>query len=185
MEQDTKFVGLDEHKATMAVAVAAGQGGEAQAVGTIPNTPEAVARLVRKRGPAAGLVCCYEAGPWRESGRLGQPPQQIVLGEYRLAVDQAQERLQRLEAESALAAQQGPPAAVLAAVQTLRGVGRVTAATLVAELGDRRRFRSPRELMAYVGRVPREASSGPRRRRGAVTKTGNRQVRHVVEAAWH
>jgi transposase len=123
---------------------------------------------------------------WLDTVRLPHPPQQIVLGEYRLAVDQAAERLARLEAEIALAAQAGPHAAVLAALQALRGVALVTAAVLVAELGDLRRFRSPRELMAYVGLVPRETSSGPRRRRGGVTKTGNGHVRHVVvEAAWH
>jgi transposase len=65
-------------------------------------------------------------------------------------------------------------------------VGLITAATLVAELGDVRRFRTARQLMAYVGVVPQEASSGPRRRRGPITKTGNGHVRHViVEAAWH
>src|SRR3712207_3284173 len=63
MEQDTKFVGLDVHKATIAVAVADGAGCEPRTLGTIPNQPEAVARLVRKLAPAGRLRCCYEAGP--------------------------------------------------------------------------------------------------------------------------
>ena len=74
-------------------------------------------------------------------------------------------------------------------VEVLVAVGIIallTAVTLVAELGDVRRFPTARQLMAYVGVVPREASSGPRQRRGAITKTGNAHVRHViVEAAWH
>ncbi len=57
---------------------------------------------------------------------------------------------------------------------------------IAAELGDVRRFESPRQLMAYVGLVPSEHSSGDRRRLGAITKAGNARVRHVlIQAAWH
>ena len=57
--------------------------------------------------------------------------------------------------------------------------------TVLAELGDLTRFDSPRELMSFLGRVPSEHSSGGRRRRGGITKTGNGHVRRVlVEAAW-
>jgi transposase len=118
--------------------------------------------------------------------KLAQASQQVVLREYLLAVDQGKERLSRLEAELAQVAPTSAHAAVIAALQTLRGVGLVTAATLVAELGDMGRFRSPRELMAYAGLVPSEHSSGGRQWRGSITKTGNSHVRHVtVEAAWH
>ena len=56
---------------------------------------------------------------------------------------------------------------------------------LVTELGDWRRFASPRALMSYVGLVPREHSSGERARRGALTKARNAHVRHVLApAAW-
>jgi transposase len=69
---------------------------------------------------------------------------------------------------------------------SLRGVGVVTAVTLVAELGDPGRFDSPRQLMAFAGLVPSEHSSGGREHRGRITKTGNAHVRWVaVEAAWH
>lgn len=74
MEQDTKFVGLDVHKDTIAVAVANASGGEARAVGTIPHTRDAVVQLVRKLGPAARLHCCYEAGP------CGYPLQRQLTG---------------------------------------------------------------------------------------------------------
>jgi len=75
---------------------------------------------------------------------------------------------------------------VVAALQTLRGVAALTAATLVAEVGDFGRFTHPRQLMAYAGVVAREHSSGGRRRQGGITKTGNAHVRRVlIEAAWH
>jgi Transposase IS116/IS110/IS902 family len=76
-------------------------------------------------------------------------------------------------------------APVVAALQALRGVKFLTAVGLVAELGDLRRFRHPRELMAYLGLVPSEYSSGPTVRRGAITKAGNPHVRRLLaEAAW-
>src|SRR5579863_2195013 len=68
----------------------------------------------------------------------------------------------------------------------LRGVNLLTAMTVVAEIGDLRRFDSAPQLMAYVGLVPSEHSSGATRARGAITKTGNAHLRRVlVEAAWH
>jgi transposase len=109
---------------------------------------------------------------WLQGLQLGRASQQVVLREYLLAVEQTQERLRRLEAELAEAARTSRHAAVIGALQALRGVGLVTAVTLVAELGDLQRFRTPREVMAYAGLVPREASSGPRQHRGAITKTG-------------
>ena len=73
----------------------------------------------------------------------------------------------------------------VAAVQALRGVSFIVAATMVAELGDLSRFNNPKELMAYLGLVPSEHSSGATVRRGRITKTGNGHARRVlVEAAW-
>src|SRR3989441_6092417 len=60
--KNTRFVGLDVHAATIAVAVAEPDG-EVRSVGTIPNEPEAVRRVMRKLGPAEHLHACYEAGP--------------------------------------------------------------------------------------------------------------------------
>ncbi|MBD3367129.1 MAG: transposase [Candidatus Eisenbacteria bacterium] len=74
----------------------------------------------------------------------------------------------------------------MAWLRCFKGIDRVTAVCLVAELHDFRRFRTARELMSYVGLVPSECSSGERQRRGGITKTGNRHVRRLlVEAAWH
>src|SRR3954464_12127649 len=70
-------------------------------------------------------------------------------------------------------------------LEALRGVALLTAVTFVAEIGDVRRFESPRQLMAYLGLVPCESSTGERVRRGSITKAGNTRVRRVlIEGAW-
>ena len=69
---------------------------------------------------------------------------------------------------------------------TLRGIDFVAAVTLVAELGDLKRFAHPRELMSFLGLVPSEYTSGDSRRLGKITKAGNGHVRRIlVEAAWN
>ena len=69
--------------------------------------------------------------------------------------------------------------------QALRGVSFVTAVGLVGEIGDIRRFDHPRQLMAFLGLVPSEYSSGPSVRRGGITKAGNPHARRLLaEAAW-
>ena len=67
-----------------------------------------------------------------------------------------------------------------------RGISTLSAMTLISEIGDWRRFERPGQLMAYLGLVPREHSSGERSRRGSITKAGNSRCRHIlVQAAWH
>ena len=123
---------------------------------------------------------------WLSTIQLAQPLQQLVLEEYLRAVDQAAERVERLTEAIERAATHSRHAPLIAALQGLRGVGLVTAMTLVAELGDLRRFAKARQVMGYVALTPREASSGARQRRGAVAKTGNSHVRFtVVESGWH
>ena len=76
-------------------------------------------------------------------------------------------------------------APVVHALQALRGLAPVSAATVIAELGDITRFGNPRQLMAYLGPVPSEHSSGASRRQGGVTKAGNSTARRMpIEAAW-
>lgn len=288
------FVGLDTHKDTIAAAVAR-VGQEPESLGVMPNTPEAVAKLMRRLGPAKSLRVCYEAGPcgyaifrqllklgiecvvvapslvpqragdrvktdrrdalklarlyragelvpvwvpdeaqeamrdlvraredtiedrlrkrhqlgkfllrlelrppekmqawgskhrrWLDGLKLAQPAHQIVLREYIQALHETELRLQRLETELAEMAKNSPHAAVIAALQSLRGVGLLTAVTLVAELGDLTRFETAQQLMAYTGLVPSEYSSGNSQRRSGITKSGNAHVRRVaIEAAWH
>jgi transposase len=292
---DTIFVGMDVHKATIVVATARPGAERPRFLGTIPNTPEAVRKLVAKLGEPAQLRCGYEAGPtgyglqrqlttlgvhclvaapslilrrqgdrvktdrrdaehlaeqlrnhaltavhvpddeqealrdltrareaaqqelvrtrnrlgkfllrlgvtppdgvrphtqaytsWLQQLTLPQPLQQTVLDEYRAAVDEAQARVRRLEQALGDAPLAPTLGAQLGALQAFRGVARVTATTLMAELGDLRRFPTAQQLMAYAGLVPSEHSSGMRTQRGGITKTGNRHVRYVViEAVWH
>ena len=292
----TRFVGLDVHKATITAAVAEPDG-EVRVLGTIPNTPEAVARLMRKLGQPEGLRVCYEAGPcgyvlyWqlvglgvrcivvaptlipvkpgdrvktdrRDAARLArsyrsgdltpvwvpdaahealrdlvrareaakkdqrrarhrlqklllrqglQPPgrtkawtdaygrwletvhfehaaREATRLDYLHEVDHARERVARLEQAIAEAVTTVPPRmrAVIAGLQTLRGMALLSAVTVVAELGRLSRFERARQLMGYSGAVSGEHSSGPHVQRGGITKTGNAHVRRiVVEAAWH
>jgi transposase len=76
-------------------------------------------------------------------------------------------------------------APVVEALQALRGVAPIVAATTVAEIGDLGRFQTPRQIMAYLGLVPSEHSSGNCTRRGGITKTGNGHVRRVLIEAAH
>ena len=57
-----RFVGLDVHADTIAVAVAE-MGGEVRSLGVIPNRLESVRKMVGKLAPIGTLKCCYEAGP--------------------------------------------------------------------------------------------------------------------------
>lgn len=117
---------------------------------------------------------------------LPLPALKSVLEEYLLAITQATERLARLDE---LIAAQVPQWRMYPAVQALmcfRGFQIVAAAILVAEINDARRFAHPRGLMAFLGLVPKEASTGDTRRLGAITKAGNAQARWIlVEAVQH
>ncbi len=111
--------------------------------------------------------------------------QHLVLAEYRQAIADAETRLERLTQQVTGAVSSWSMAPVVAAYQALRGVAFLTAVTFVAEIGDVRRFDSPRQLMAYLGLVPSESSTGERVRRGGITKAGNGRARRVlVEGAW-
>jgi transposase len=291
-----RFVGLDVHAETIAVAVAE-SAGDVRTLGTMPNRPDAVRRLVRTFGPPERLRVCYEAGPtgyvlywqltalgvhcdvvapslvpvkagdrvktdrrdaeklarsyragdltpvWvpdaahealrdlvrareaakkdqlRARHRLGkfllrqgrQRPahlkmawtaghldwirsltfeavaHRIVLADYLHEVDRVAARIAHLNHAILEAVRTAPPQmrAVIQALQALRGVAAVSAATIVAEVGQLSRFTNPRQLMGYSGLVPSEFTTGARRRLGAITKTGNAHLRRVViEAAW-
>ena len=122
---------------------------------------------------------------WLEKLAFKQPVQQIVLQEYIDNVKQHQQRIAALEQEMANALQEWQLAPVVEGLMALRGCRLITAMTIVGELGDISRFDSPRQLMAYLGLVPSESSSGANKRRGGITKTGNSHARRVlIEAAW-
>jgi transposase len=117
--------------------------------------------------------------------RFAHPAQNIAFAEYRSAVRDAHERVERLTAALREQAADWRLQPLLAAVSTLRGLELVTAVTVLAELGDLRRFTHPKQLMSFLGLVPSEYSSGASRRLGAITKCGNAHLRRVlIEAAW-
>jgi transposase len=123
---------------------------------------------------------------WLARLQLDHPAQQIVLEEYRQDIEEAKQRVTRFESEIEACVSTGAQAALVGALQAMRGVKLVTAASIVAEVGDIRRFETPRQLMAYAGMVPSEHSSGSHTRRGAITKSGNAHLRRaVIESGWH
>lgn len=123
---------------------------------------------------------------WLESVKFDSPVQQIVLQEYIDTVKSMQKRVADLEAQMHEMLAGWSLSSVAQALMALRGVSLITAMTVLAELGDLTRFDSPRELMAYLGLVPSEHSSGGSRRQGSITRTGNGHVRRVlVEAGWN
>ncbi len=295
MARITRFVGMDVHAATISVAVAE-KGGEVRSIGTIPNRPDSVRKLLRKLGSPEQLHACYEAGccgyvlywqltelgircdvvapslvpvrsgdrvktdrrdaeklarclragdltsvwvpdgahealrdlvrarlaakqdlararhrvaglllrsgtrnpekgrawslryfRWLATVQFSDAARQTAFTDYGAEVVHHEARVQRLEGaiDEALTHAKPKLKALYEALQGLRGVAKVTAATVVVEVGDLSRFERAPQLMSYAGIVPSEHSSGGARRQGAITKAGNHHLRRVmVEAAW-
>jgi transposase len=294
--RNVRFVGLDVHAETIAVAVAE-VGGEVRSLGTIPNRPESVRRLIGKPGKVEQLRVCYEAGPtgyvlywqlselgvhcevvaptlvpvktgdrvktdrrdaqklarcyragdltavwvpdaahealrdlvrarlagkrdqlrarhrlgkfllrqgrrasegtmpwtgkyllWVKQQRFEHAAQEATLLDYLHEVEHAAERIVRLERGIDAAVESMPDSmrTLIAGSQCLRGIAKVSAVTLVSELGQLSRFGQARQLMGYAGMVSREHSSGERVGRGSISKAGNAHLRRIVtEAAWN
>ena len=123
----------------------------------------------------------------RREVKFEQFAQQATLEDYLAEVEHLGQRIVRLE-KAIDEAIEGAPAtmrALVSALQALRGIAKMSAVTIVAEVGRLSRFSKARQLMGYSGVVSSEDSSGQRTRRGAITKTGNAHLRRVlVEAAW-
>ena len=150
-------VGLDVHKDSIAVALAPAGREPPAYCGEIANRPSEIGKLAAKLAQAHGGELILFC---YEAGPCGY------------------EVYRQLTAL-------GFDCEVVRSLVALRGVDRITAMTLLSELGDVSRFDSPRQLMAYLGLVPSEHSSGARRRQGGITRTGNGHVRRtLVESAW-
>jgi transposase len=122
---------------------------------------------------------------WLESLKFPHNWQQVVLQEYIDAVKGTGQRVADITAQMMQVLPQWSLVPVVESLVALRGIDKLAAMVLLAELGDISRFDSPRQLMAFLGLVPGEHSSGGRRRQGAITKTGNSHARRMlVESAW-
>jgi transposase len=123
---------------------------------------------------------------WIKVQEFSEEASRRVLGDYINTVEQALARVERLTADISELVERWTLGPLVRALQALRGVDLVTAVVLAAEIGDFKRFRTPKQLMAYLGLVPSEHSSGGTRRQGGITRTGNRHARWIlVEAAWN
>jgi transposase len=157
---------------------------------------DAVHALRRARQQLSGFLLrqgCHYGRPawtklhrrWLAGLRFEQTVHHIVLEDYLAAVEVAAARRDRLTAQIEAMLPDWTLAPVVAALQTMRGMALVNAATVIAELGDLSRFANPRQLMAYLGLVPSEHSSGASIRRGGITKAGNNAARRLlIEASW-
>jgi transposase len=122
---------------------------------------------------------------WLDGQNFAHPAQRLAYQEMLNAVQATVDRLDRLEGALIEFVPAWSMAPVVSAFQAMRGVQFMTAVTMVAEAGDLRRFDHPRQLMAFLGLVPSERSTGETRHQGGITKTGNSSARKVlVEAAW-
>jgi transposase len=291
--QKVRFVGLDVHKESIAIAVAEGDGSAPENVATVPNDTAALVKRLKKLGLGTKLKCCYEAGPtgfvlqralsvaciecvvvapslvpqrpgdrvktdrrdavklarFLRSGDLTEvhvpdaateamrdlercrddakraertarhqlskfllrhgrtyegkkawtgmhldwirrqvfehEAQNRVLVDCVQAVENATSRVERLTKDIVELVETWSLRPLVHAFQALRGVQVITAVILAAELGDFARFASAPALMAYLGLVPSEHSSGETQKRGRITRTGNGHVRRIlVESAW-
>src|ERR1700716_415537 len=157
---------------------------------------DAVHALRRARQQLSGFLlrqgCHYGRPAWTKLHRrwlaglkFEQAVHHLVLEDYIQTVEAAEARRDRLTAQIEAMLPDWTLAPVVAALQTMRGMALVNAATLIAELGDLSRFANPRQLMAYLGLVPSEHSSGASVKRGGITKAGNGAARRLlIEASW-
>jgi transposase len=122
---------------------------------------------------------------WLAELKMADPWQQMVLEGYVNAERAAGQRVAEFTDQLMRALPEWSLAPVVDSLVALRGIDKLAAIVLLAELGDISRFDSPKQLMGFLGLVPSEHSSGPRRRQGAITRTGNGHARRMlVESAW-
>jgi transposase len=140
------------------------------------------------RRPVVGMKAWTEPYmAWVRQVGFEQAAQQATFLDYLHEVDHMAARVKRLEQTITEAVKLASPQVqeVVKGLQALRGIAEISAVTIVAELGQISRFDTARQLMGYSGAVPSEDSSGKRKQRGSITKTGNAHLRRiVVEAAW-
>jgi hypothetical protein len=126
---------------------------------------------------------------WLKTLGFEEHAQEVVFLDYLHEVEHQRDRIKALELAIDMAIQESPAQIreVVAALQLLRGVAKVTAIGVVAEVGAFSRFSKPSQLMAYAGSVPSEYSTGGpgKKKQGGITKAGNSHLRRLMtESAW-
>jgi transposase len=147
-----------------------------------------LSKMLLRRGlvfqGARAWTRCHDA--WLRSLTWEQPTDETVFIEYRMAIELLVERIRALDKKLGEVAQSESYRERVGWLRCFRGIDTISAMTILAELHGIERFDSPRRLMAYLGIVPGEHSSGQSERRTGITKTGNVHVRRIlIEAAWH
>jgi transposase len=144
-------------------------------------------KLLLRRGlHYAGRTWTRAHRAWIATRQWTHDAERAVIDDYLLAIDHTDARLRALDARLAEVAQTEPYRAAVGWLRCFRGIDTLTAMLILAELHTFRRFASAPALMAYLGLVPGEDSSGEHHRRGRITRTGNALVRRLlVETAWH
>ncbi len=123
---------------------------------------------------------------WIDAQRFAIERLERLRRHHRAVLDVRLVQRGALDAEIAELARSEPYARAVRLLSCLRGISDLSALTLLVEVGDVARFARAREFMGFTGLTASEYSSGPSRRQGAITKTGNAHLRRVlVEAAWH
>jgi transposase len=123
---------------------------------------------------------------WIDSLDWTHAAERTLVEDYLLAIDHVEARLIELDHRLSEIAEADPYREPVGWLRCFRGIDTLTAIVILAELHDFRRFESPRGLMAYLGLVPGEDSTGEKHRRGRITRTGNALVRRLlIETAWH
>lgn len=122
---------------------------------------------------------------WLANQTFAIESQQIAFQHYLQAHEQVEHRTEQLEAEIQKMLPHWSLGDLVLQLQALKGVALIVAVTIVSEVGDFTRFSNPRQLMAYLGLIPGEHSSGGKTRSTGITKVGNTEARRVLyEAAW-
>ncbi len=144
-------------------------------------------KLLLRRGlHYAGRNWTRAPRQWIDGLAWTHAAERAVVDDYLLAIDHTEARLRELDARLAETAEREPYREPVGWLRCFRGIDTLTAMLILAELHDFRRFTSAPALMAYLGLVPGEHSSGEQHRRGRITRTGNALVRRLlIETAWH
>ncbi len=137
------------------------------------------------QGPAGTTNWSARYQSWLNTLQLERPASRLVLEDYRATERAARDRIRRLDADLKRCAEQSPRLDLILALQVLRGIAFLSAVTIVAEVGDFRRFPDAPRFMSFTGLTASEYSSGQSRRQGGITHAGNRYLRHILVQAAH